>query len=173
MSATQANAEKASRWARVDEGAVPMFLAFTDQGICFVRTVESVEGRAETFLEAHDRRFRRPARRVEGVPEEVTQALRARRETELAFDLGGLTAFERDVLAVTATIPRGETRTYRWVATEVGRPRAVRAVGNALGRNPVPVLVPCHRVTCSDGTLGHYTFGVEAKRALLDAERRG
>ena len=163
----------ASRWARVDDGPVPMFLAFTDEGICFVRTVESVRGRAEVFLEAHARRFRRPAQPAEDVPGDVARALHTGQETELALDLRDLTAFERDVLAATSTIPRGETRTYRWVATEVGRPRAVRAVGNALGRNPVPVLVPCHRVTRSDGTLGHYTFGVEAKRALLNAERRG
>jgi len=61
-------------------------------------------------------------------------------------------------------------RPYGWVAREIGRPRAVRAVGSALGRNPVPVLIPCHRVVRSDGHLGNYGLGVPMKRTLLDAE---
>lgn len=157
---------------RVDEGPLPMFLAYTDEGISFVRSVDSVGGRAEGFLDAHVTRFGRPAEPADGVPETLTRALREGTGTTLEFDLAGLTAFERDVLSVTGTIPCGETRTYSWVAAAVGRPQAVRAVGNALARNPVPVLIPCHRVTRSDGTLGNYAFGPEAKRALLDAEAR-
>ena len=85
-------------------------------------------------------------------------------------DLRGLTPFQADVLAVTRTIPPGETRTYAWVAEQVGRPRAVRAVGSALAANPVPLVIPCHRVTRSDGTTGDYALGAEAKVALLAAE---
>ncbi|MGH9164117.1 MAG: methylated-DNA--[protein]-cysteine S-methyltransferase, partial [Acidimicrobiales bacterium] len=88
-----------------------------------------------------------------------------------AFDLAGLTPFEQDVLAVAQRIPAGETRPYRWVAVQIGRPAAVRAVGTALGHNPVPLLIPCHRVTRSDGTTGHYAFGPAMKESLLRAEQ--
>jgi O-6-methylguanine DNA methyltransferase len=89
----------------------------------------------------------------------------------LRFDLGGLSPFERDVLRKTLEIPRGEVRTYAWVAREIGRPGAVRAVGTALGHNPIPLLIPCHRVVRSDGGLGEYSSGgPEAKRAILGLE---
>jgi methylated-DNA-[protein]-cysteine S-methyltransferase len=75
------------------------------------------------------------------------------------------------VLLKTLEIPRGEVRTYAWVAREIGRPRAVRAVGSALGHNPIPLLIPCHRVIRTDGTLGDYSAGgTEAKRTILRHE---
>jgi O-6-methylguanine DNA methyltransferase len=67
-------------------------------------------------------------------------------------------------------IPAGQVRPYGWIASEIGRPKAVRAVGTALGRNPVPLLIPCHRVVRTDGRVGDYAFGPPAKRALLAAE---
>ena len=74
------------------------------------------------------------------------------------------------MLTATRRIPVGETRPYGWVAREAGRPRAVRAVGSVLARNPVPLLVPCHRVVRADGHLGEYMFGPEHKQELLRAE---
>jgi O-6-methylguanine DNA methyltransferase len=91
----------------------------------------------------------------------------------LRFDLRGLSEFQRDVLLAAQTIPRGQVRPYAWIAHQIGRPKAVRAVGTALGRNPVPVLIPCHRITRSDGTVGDYVFGPAAKSALLEAEDVG
>ncbi len=68
-------------------------------------------------------------------------------------------------------IPRGEVRPYGWIAREIGRPKAVRAVGTALGHNPVPLIVPCHRVVRSDGMIGQYSLGgPENKRTILSAE---
>jgi O-6-methylguanine DNA methyltransferase len=67
-------------------------------------------------------------------------------------------------------IPKGEVRSYGWVAREIGRPKAVRAVGSALGHNPVPVVIPCHRVVRSDGMIGNYALGAPMKRELLDTE---
>ena len=69
-----------------------------------------------------------------------------------------LTKFQWKVLNVTAKIPIGETKSYKWVAEQVGSPKAVRAVGQALKRNPYPVIIPCHRVICSDGKIGGYTW---------------
>ncbi|HTR44564.1 MAG TPA: methylated-DNA--[protein]-cysteine S-methyltransferase [Thermodesulfovibrionales bacterium] len=80
------------------------------------------------------------------------------------------TAFERAVWLCLKGIPYGETRTYRWVAEKVGRPKAMRAVGQALAKNPLPIILPCHRVVESDGSLGGYSGGVEKKRRLLALE---
>ncbi len=74
------------------------------------------------------------------------------------------------MLLAALSIPRGETRTYAQVAASIGRPRAYRAVGNALNANPFPVLVPCHRVVRSDGRIGGYAYGAAAKRRLLKLE---
>jgi methylated-DNA-[protein]-cysteine S-methyltransferase len=83
-----------------------------------------------------------------------------------------LTAFEGQVLKATLTIPLGQTRTYRWVANKIGRPKAVRAVGQALRRNPYPLIIPCHRVIKSDGSLGAYVGKFDGrKKRLLELER--
>jgi O-6-methylguanine DNA methyltransferase len=87
------------------------------------------------------------------------------------FDLRSVTEFERAVLLKAREIPRGQVRTYRWIAAQIGHPAAVRAVGSALRKNPVPVLIPCHRVVRSDGRIGNYGLGGSAnKRAILAAE---
>lgn len=89
---------------------------------------------------------------------------------ELPLDPGG-TDFQRKVWAALAEIPYGETRTYGWIAERIGQPTAVRAVGLANGRNPLSVIVPCHRVVGSTGKLTGYAGGVERKSFLLDHER--
>ena len=86
------------------------------------------------------------------------------------LDLSGSTPFQRQVWGVTRHIPYGKTRSYTWVAKQIGQPRAVRAVGQALARNPLPVIIPCHRVITSNGQLGGYSGGVGWKRYLLNLE---
>src|SRR4051812_3784879 len=93
-----------------------------------------------------------------------------RTEFELAVELEG-TPFERRVWDEVRAIPYGETATYAEIARRIGRPDACRAVGRANGRNPVALIVPCHRVIGSDGSLTGYAGGIEMKRALLDLER--
>ena len=129
----------------------PMLVAFGKNGITAVMPAED----EAAFVE-------RGFRRVDAVPERLLRRPR--------FDLSGLTEFERSVLEVTRTIPAGQVRPYSWVAREIGRPGAVRAVGSALGRNPIPLLIPCHRVVRSDGRIGDYAFGTPAKKAALVAE---
>lgn len=80
------------------------------------------------------------------------------------------TPFQKKVWKVLQTIPSGETRSYAWVAKKMGKPKAVRAVANACGANPLPVIVPCHRVIRSDGTLGGFTGGIAKKKKLLRKE---
>jgi O-6-methylguanine DNA methyltransferase len=88
------------------------------------------------------------------------------------LDLSTGTAFQRKVWRVLQQIPYGQTRSYAWVARQIGSPRATRAVGIACGANPVPILVPCHRVVRSDGSLGGFSAGVGWKARLLALERR-
>lgn len=80
------------------------------------------------------------------------------------------TEFEKKVWEVLKEIPYGETRTYKWLAEEIGKPQAFRAVGNALGKNPIPIIFPCHRVIETDGSLGGYSPGIDIKRRLLEIE---
>jgi len=82
-----------------------------------------------------------------------------------------LTHFQQAVYRVVCTIPKGQTRSYQWVARRIGHPSAARAVGTALHHNPFAPLVPCHRVVRSDGSLGGFAGGVAKKRRLLSAER--
>jgi O-6-methylguanine DNA methyltransferase len=86
--------------------------------------------------------------------------------------LGKLTSFEKKVLFACTKIPKGETRTYGQIAKEIGKPDAARAVGNALGKNPIAPLIPCHRVVRSDGKLGGYSArgGVGKKKRMLKLE---
>ena len=87
---------------------------------------------------------------------------------EIGFSSG--TPFERRIWKVLLGIPYGETRSYKWVAERAGRPGAARAAGRAIGKNPIPIVVPCHRVIASDGSLGGFSCGVEIKRWLLEHE---
>ena len=86
------------------------------------------------------------------------------------LDLRGSTPFQQAVWRVTRSIPYGETRSYAWVAEQIKRPEAMRAVGQALAGNPLPIIVPCHRVVASGGKLGGFSGGVEMKRYLLSLE---
>ncbi|MCJ7604465.1 MAG: methylated-DNA--[protein]-cysteine S-methyltransferase [Dehalococcoidales bacterium] len=86
------------------------------------------------------------------------------------LDLAGATPFQQAVWQAARRIPYGETRSYAWVAEQAGNPKAARATGGALGKNPLPVIVPCHRVISADGSLGGFTGGLDLKRRLLDIE---
>jgi methylated-DNA-[protein]-cysteine S-methyltransferase len=87
------------------------------------------------------------------------------------LDLSNATAFQRQVWESTRLIPYGETRNYRWVAEQINKPQAARAVGQALSRNPMLIIIPCHRVIASDGKLGGFNGGLEIKQRLLQIEK--
>ncbi len=105
------------------------------------------------------------------LPERIC-ALASGRYDNLAVhvDWDGLSGFRRAVLEETMRIPAGETRSYGWIAQKVGNPRAARAVGRVMATNPLPLVVPCHRVVGSDGSLTGYGGGLALKEALLRAE---
>jgi O-6-methylguanine DNA methyltransferase len=144
-------------YALLDTLLGPLFVAWNREGIsAAMRTPDS-----ETFEERFRDRFGRGAHPAREVPCDLGDK----------FDLRGLSEFEQAVLLKAREIPRGETRTYGWIAAEIGRPLAVRAVGTVLRKNPVPVFIPCHRVLRSDGQLGQYALGgPDAKRTILSAE---
>ncbi len=149
----------------------PLYVAFNGLGVVAVETAP--DGRA--FERSHVARFGRPAYAVAALPEKLERAIARRldggRRVSIELDLRGRTGFERDVWTKALEIPRGEVRPYGWIAAEIGRPKAVRAVGTALGHNPVPLIVPCHRVVRSDGMIGQYSLGGPAnKRTILEAE---
>jgi O-6-methylguanine DNA methyltransferase len=101
---------------------------------------------------------------------QVAAALKGEGVDAPKIDLETANDLEHDVLQMLTRIPRGQVRTYAWVARQVGRPRAVRAVANIIARNAVPFVVPCHRVVPSAGGIGNYAFGSAMKRALLERE---
>ena len=139
-----------------------------------VSEVEAAGAEAE-FKATHQARTGRVAHRAERLPDRLASAIARRldgdRRVRIDLDLRGHTDFERDVWLKALEIPHGEVRPYGWVAAEIGRPKAVRAVGSALGHNPVPLIVPCHRVVRSDGMIGQYSLGgPENKRTVLASE---
>jgi len=108
------------------------------------------------------------------VPAEYIRALRCaatgRAFSHVPMDLSRLTTFQRRVLENIRRIPRGQVRTYSWLAHQSGKPKAFRAAGNAVARNPVPILIPCHRVVPASGGIGNYGLGCALKRELLISE---
>jgi methylated-DNA-[protein]-cysteine S-methyltransferase len=110
-----------------------------------------------------------------GRTDDVVRQLRAyfagrRKRFDVPVDLRGVTPFQRCVLEATAEVPPGQVVSYGEIARRIGRPRGSRAVGQALGRNPVPIVIPCHRVVAAGGGLGGYTGGLAIKRKLLRLE---
>lgn len=107
----------------------------------------------------------------EGIERELREYAEGRcRAFSAALDLAMLKPFQRAVLIAISKIPFGETRSYGWVAREIGQPNAARAVGQALHTNPIPIIIPCHRVIASDGSLGGYGGGLPMKAKLLQLE---
>jgi AraC family transcriptional regulator, regulatory protein of adaptative response / methylated-DNA-[protein]-cysteine methyltransferase len=155
------------RWTHFDSPLGQMLIAATSKGICRLTFDDDVASLRRLFPNAtivEDSSGLREL--VEGALAAIDQPLAAR---ELPIDVAG-TAFQEAVWRELRRIPPGETRSYAQIAAAIGQPSAVRAVGTANGDNHVAVLIPCHRVIRSDGTLGGYAGGLDRKRQLLTAE---
>jgi len=149
-----------------------LLLAATPRGL--VRVAFRVEGHDAALAllarEVSPRILRAPSR-LDAAAREIEEYFAGRRSTfDLPLDLRLARGFRRRVLAHLARIRYGTTASYTQIARRAGSPGAVRAVGTACARNPLPIVLPCHRVLRSDGTLGGYAGGLDAKRALLDLE---
>jgi O-6-methylguanine DNA methyltransferase len=156
------------RFDVVHAGDQSAWVAFTNDGVRMIH-----RGTERDFRRLHRERFDRgltAGSLSEKLKRQIAAALTGEETARADVDLSSLTAFERDVLRILATIPRGEVRTYAWLARQAGRPTATRAVGNIMARNPIPFLLPCHRVVPTSGGIGNYAYGSPIKRAILRRE---
>lgn len=161
----------ADAYASIDSPIGPLTVAWNGRGVSIVDAAVD----DATFEARHRAVTGRDAFRAEAMPARLADAITRRlggdRRVRIDLDLRGHSPFEQDVWRKALEIPRGEVRPYGWVAAEIGRPRAVRAVGTALGHNPVPLIVPCHRVVRTDGSIGQYSLGGPGnKRTILRSE---
>jgi O-6-methylguanine DNA methyltransferase len=161
----------ADDYALIESPVGLLRVAWNGRGVSAVESDPDDHAFEVRFLARTGRR----AERREALPADLDRAIQRRlagdRRARIELDLRGSSEFEQAVWLKALEIPRGEVRPYGWVAAEIGRPRAVRAVGTALGHNPVPLIVPCHRVVRSDGTIGQYSLGGPGnKRTILAAE---
>ncbi len=162
----------ADLYAPMDTVIGPVWVAWNGRGVSAVTTAVDSDALEAAFRAGSNRPI---SRSTEGIPELLATAMHRRlagdRRIRVPVDLRGRTPFEEAVLLKALEIPHGEVRPYGWIAAEIGRPAAVRAVGTALGHNPVPLVIPCHRVVRSDGHIGQYSLGGPGnKRTLLAAE---
>jgi O-6-methylguanine DNA methyltransferase len=175
----------ADRMAPLESPIGSLWIAWNGRGVSEVELADD----GPAAIARHEARCGRRTLLADALPERLADAIARRlageRRVRIPLDLRGRTEFEVAVWTKALEIPRGEVRPYGWIAAEIGRPKAVRAVGTALGHNPVPLIVPCHRVVRTDGTIGQYSLGGPANKwailagegldpaALEDAARRG
>lgn len=147
-----------------------VFVASTAEGVCMVDFLTS----EKTFLGELKRRFRGEIVRNDQKNRKVVSQLKkylkgGLKEFDCRLNLRG-TPFEKKVWLELTKIPHGQTRSYKEIAEAIGHPRSFRAVGNANGRNALPLIIPCHRVIASNGGLGGFGHGLKVKKQLLDLE---
>lgn len=152
------------------DGDDVVWVAFSDRGLKMIHR----GGTLDDFRRAYSARFNRllgSGTLPDALRKQLFAALQGEGVDKPRIDWSPeLTELEREVLGTLTRIPRGEVRTYEWVARQVGRPRAVRAVGTICARNIVPFVVPCHRVVPSTGGIGQYAYGTATKREMLRRE---
>jgi methylated-DNA-[protein]-cysteine S-methyltransferase len=161
-------------YATLDSPVGTLLVAVTPRGLVRLAYLDAGEEEAsvlEQLAATVSPRVLSAPRKLDEPRRELDQYFAGRRrQFELPLDWQLTRGFGRRVLEATARIPYGATATYKQVATEAGNARAYRAAGNALGSNPIPIVVPCHRILHSGGGLGGYTGGLERKRVLLAVE---
>jgi len=174
VSAMKHNQEETIYYGKLEHNGWSFYLAATDNGLCYVgsqnKEIDEIEAwadkkRADSEL-VHDEG------KINCYKEQLISYLDGeRKEFDLAMDLKG-TAFQESVWEALQHIPYGETVSYMNIAEKIEKPKAVRAVGAAIGANPVMILVPCHRVIAKDGKLTGFRGGIPMKESLLELERR-
>ena len=160
----------ADRYDVIETDFGPAHVGFTPKGISAVKLEVEEDGAFESYYKDRLGRIVVRGSLPEAYARSVRGAIRGEKTTSPPVTLEGLTEFEKTVLEHLARIPAGEVRPYAWLAREVGRPKAIRAVGTVMARNPVPFLMPCHRLVPSTGGVGNYYYGPEMKWPLLERE---
>jgi O-6-methylguanine DNA methyltransferase len=171
IGAVMTSIDLADRYFQMPTTVGETFIAFNGRG---VSAVEKARDRS-AFEQSFKSHFKRAVYWADEAPasliNQIQERLKGARRQGPQFDLSGITEFERAVLFKALEIPYGQVRPYGWIAREIGRPKAVRAVGTALANNPIPLLIPCHRVVRSDGIIGNYGLGGPVvKRRILSEE---
>lgn len=155
----------------VDSPIGPLLVAATERGLCRIWFRPDLEEQLDQLARSFGPRVLRSRASVDDAHRQLDEYFEGRREGfELAFDLGPAAPFARSVLRELAAVPYGQTTTYGTLAARVGAPRAARAVGTVMNRNPLPIVLPCHRVVGSNGSLTGYAGGLELKEQLLRLE---
>jgi methylated-DNA-[protein]-cysteine S-methyltransferase len=162
-------------YALVDSPVGTLVAAATERGLACLSYEDhhgGVDGVLETIAARISPRILEAPARLDAIRRELDEYFERRRTAfDLPIDWALVTPFGRRVLQATASIPFGEVSTYGRIAADAGNPKAARATGNALGSNPMPIVVPCHRVLHTGGRgIGNYTGGVHRKEALLRLE---
>ena len=169
LDAVMRQTDLADEYTVIEGPTGPAYVAWNGRGItAFVPT--EATGSRDDFESRHPRQVSFVDAPPDRFAKHLDRTLETGRLGSLPVDLSSIGDFQRKVLEKCSEIPPGEIRPYGWIAREIGNPGAVRAVGTALGRNPVPVLIPCHRVVRTDGRIGNYAYGSPMKRSLLEHE---
>jgi methylated-DNA-[protein]-cysteine S-methyltransferase len=148
-----------------------LLVAATERGLCRISFDPEPEAELDWLAKAYGLRVLRSPRPLEEPRRELDEYFEGRRsEFDLAVDLAALPSFQQLVLAELQRVPYGATATYGGLAKRIGKPRAARAVGGALNKNPVPIVVPCHRIVGSSGSLVGYAGGLQRRQKLLALE---
>ena len=146
-----------------------LLVAVTERGLC--RIAYRPDDALEELTDDFGARILRLPRRVDPIRRELDEYFEGdRRVFDLALDLTPVAGFSRQALVELAQVPYGELTTYGALAAKIGRPKAARAVGGAMNRNPIPIVLPCHRVVGASGSLVGYAGGLERKETLLRLE---
>ena len=155
----------------IDTPVGRLFVAVTDRGLCEISYDAEPEREEEKLARAFGARVLRSPRPTDETRRQLDEYFEGKRTRfELAVDLHRSAPFSREILERLALVPHGETTTYGALARAAGRPQAARAVGTVMNRNPVPIVLPCHRVVGANGSLVGYGGGLERKEQLLKLE---
>ncbi len=144
----------------------------TEKGLCEIRTRVQSRNSFLTYLKKSYREIpQEKPEKLKMVSRQLEEYFVGKRKIfTCKLDLDQGTGFQQKVWEALQSIPYGQTKSYAWIAEAIGQSKAVRAVGGANGKNPIPIIVPCHRVIRKDGNIGGYTGGLDKKRFLLDLE---
>ena len=155
----------------VDSPIGPLLVAATEHGLCRVWFRPDPEQQLDSLARTFGLRVLRSHASIASAERQLDEYFDGRRESfELDVDLRGAAPFARTVLEELGRVPYGQTTTYGTLAAKVGAPRAARAVGTVMNRNPIPIVLPCHRVVGANGSLTGYAGGLDLKERLLRLE---
>jgi methylated-DNA-[protein]-cysteine S-methyltransferase len=148
-----------------------IFISKTERGINFITWQKN---QWDKYYQENKDRLRKDAKKLESIKNKMIKYFSGKKVSLMEkVDLSRGTFLEKKIWKNMQGIPYGQTRSYKWLASKVGSKNLARAVGGACSRNPIPIIIPCHRVVKSDGGLGGFSGGLDKKRKLLKIEKQG